>query len=114
MTSVLNTILIAATASAALLAAAPAAAGVAPTISLSCANGRTYALVPRAVTVTGDIVTARLYVGARRGVPVRLVPMGAGYRYAGRGVWLDGIRDEAVLNFGRGQTIACEISPPAG
>ncbi|MDQ2082929.1 hypothetical protein RA307_22315 [Xanthobacteraceae bacterium Astr-EGSB] len=110
----IRTVLIATTASAAMLAAAPAAASVAPSaVTLSCANGKSYSLVPRAVTVTGDIVTGRLYGDVRRGVPVRLVPMGAGYRYAGRGIWLDGVRNEAVLNFSTRQAITCEVEWPS-
>ena len=110
----IRAVLIATTASAATLAAAPAVAAVAPSaVTLSCANGKSYSLVPRAITVTGDIVTGRLYGGARRGVPVRLVPMGAGYRYAGRGIWLDGVGNEAVLNFSARQAIACEVDWPS-
>ncbi len=40
---------------------------------------------------------------------VRLVPMGVGYRYAGRGIWLDGFRDNALLNFGKHSQVACTI-----
>jgi hypothetical protein len=39
--------------------------------------------------------------------------MGAGYRYAGRGIWLDGVRNEAVLNFGARQAITCEVDWPS-
>jgi hypothetical protein len=88
------------------------AAGGRADMAVSCENGRTYPLVPAAVSDAGDIVTARLYTAPRRGVAVRLIPMGAGYRYAGRGIWLDGIRGQAVLNFGKSTAIACEISPP--
>jgi len=81
--------------------------------AISCENGRTYPLVPVAVSNAGDIVTARLYTAPHRAVAVRLIPMGSGYRYAGSGVWLDGIRGQAVLNFGKSTAIACEIAPPA-
>ncbi len=37
------------------------------------------------------------------------MPMGVGYRYAGRGVWLDGKRENALLNFGPHSQIACTI-----
>jgi hypothetical protein len=30
---------------------------------------------------------------------MRLMPLGIGYRYAGRGVWFDGVRQDATLNF---------------
>jgi hypothetical protein len=36
--------------------------------------------------------------------------MGVGYRYAGRGFWLDGYRDNAVLNFGKQSQVACTIT----
>jgi hypothetical protein len=78
----------------------------------SCENGRAYPLVPVAVSDAGDIVTARLYTAPHRAVAVRLIPMGSGYRYAGRGIWLDGIRNQAVLNFGKSTAISCEMTPP--
>jgi hypothetical protein len=37
--------------------------------------------------------------------------MGVGYRYAGKGVWLDGIREAAVLNFSNSHQIACTVLP---
>ena len=89
-----------------------AAAADSPTaITITCDNGRTYVLAPRAVSDAGDIVTARLYTAPRRAVAVRLIPMGSGYRYAGRGIWLDGIRGQAMLNFGKSATTACEVTP---
>jgi hypothetical protein len=42
---------------------------------------------------------------------VRLIPMGDGYRYAGRGVWLDGIRGDATLHFGQHRAVDCLVSP---
>jgi hypothetical protein len=77
---------------------------------LMCENGRQYALCPIAVSIAGDIVTASLSTGTHSS-HVRLVPMGVGYRYAGRGIWLDGFRDQALLNFGKHQQVACTISP---
>jgi hypothetical protein len=79
--------------------------------AISCDNGKTYSLVPSAVSDAGDIVTARLYTAPHRAVAVRLIPMGSGYRYAGRGIWLDGIRSQAILNFGKSTAIACELTP---
>ena len=93
-------------------ASLPAVAGpLAATTTISCENGRTYALVPTAISDAGDIVTARLYTTPRHGVAVRLIPMGEGYRYAGRGIWLDGIRGQAMLNFGKSVATACEVAP---
>ena len=76
----------------------------------SCENGRTYPIRARAVTVDGDLVTGYLYTGHHRGAHIRLVPMGAGYRYITRGVWLDGWRSDAVLNFGPHTALACTVT----
>jgi hypothetical protein len=35
--------------------------------------------------------------------------MGAGYRYAGAGVWFDGERGEAVLNWGTEHATPCTV-----
>jgi hypothetical protein len=35
--------------------------------------------------------------------------MGVGYRYAGPGIWLDGYRENALLNFGTHSQVACTI-----
>ena len=63
---------------------------------LSCENGRDYPLHP-------------LVTGHGRGVHMRLIPMGSGYRYAGRGVWFDGMRGQAVLNWGRPDEVPCRV-----
>jgi hypothetical protein len=77
---------------------------------LSCENGRQYPLHPLAVSREGDLVTGYLLVTGRgRGVHVRLIPMGSGYRYAGPGVWFDGMRQQAVLNWGRPDEIPCTV-----
>ena len=69
---------------------------------LSCENGRDYPLHPLAVSREYDLVTGYLLkTGHGRGVHMRLIPMGSGYRYAGPGVWFDGLRGDAVLNWGR-------------
>jgi hypothetical protein len=78
-------------------------------IVFTCENGRTYPLCPIAVSVAGEVVTASLYTGHRGATHVRMIPMGVGYRYAGRGVWLDGFRENALLNFGKNSQIACTI-----
>lgn len=79
-------------------------------VVLSCEDGRQYPLCPIAVSLSGDIVTANLHTG--RGVShVRLVPMGVGYRYAGRGIWVDGLRENAIINFGKHSSVACIVTP---
>ena len=74
-----------------------------------CENGQQYPLCPIAVSVAGEVVTASLFTG-RHAAHVRLIPMGVGYRYAGRGIWLDGFRQNALLNFGKHIQIACTIA----
>jgi len=83
--------------------------GTCTEIVFTCENGHQYPLCPRAVSVEGEVVTASLLTG-RRGIHVRHVPMGVGYRYAGRGVWLDGFRENALLNFGKRHQVACTIA----
>jgi hypothetical protein len=81
-------------------------------IVLSCENGREYPMCPIAVSLKGDIVTAKLHTGPNRPAYVRLVPMGVGYRYAGRNIWLDGLRENAILNFGKHSSVACIVTTP--
>jgi hypothetical protein len=81
-----------------------------PDFVASCENGRTYPIRARAVTVDGDLVTGYLYAGHHRGAHIRLVPMGAGYRYITRGVWLDGWRSDGELNFGPHKSLACTVT----
>jgi hypothetical protein len=81
-------------------------------IVLSCENGREYPICPIAVSLSGDIVTAKLHTGPNRPAYVRLVPMGVGYRYAGRNIWLDGLRENAILNFGKHNSVACTVTTP--
>src|SRR5258708_24529318 len=78
-------------------------------IVLVCENGQQYPLCPIAVSVAGEVVTASLFTG-RHAAHVRLIPMGVGYRYAGRGIWLDGFRENALLNFGKHAQVACSIA----
>jgi hypothetical protein len=92
-----------------LMTSGPSAIGNCSDIVFTCENGRQYPLCPIAVSVVGEVVTASLHTGHRGGTRVRLIPMGVGYRYAGRGVWLDGFRENALLNFGKHSQIACTI-----
>jgi hypothetical protein len=92
-----------------LMTSGPAAIGNCSEIIFTCENGRQYPLCPIAVTIAGEVVTASLHTGRHGGMHVRLIPMGVGYRYAGRGVWLDGFRENALLNFGNHAQVACTI-----
>jgi hypothetical protein len=89
---------------------AAAAHSLPPDYLLSCENGRSYPIHARAVTVDGDLVTGYLYTGHHHATHIRLVPMGAGYRYIARGVWLDGWREDAELNFGKHHELACTVT----
>lgn len=80
---------------------------------MACDNNRTYPLRVRAVSDIGEIVTGYLVV-SRQSVHVRLIPMGDGYRYAGRGIWFDGKRDVAILYFGENHTTNCTIVRDGG
>jgi hypothetical protein len=92
-----------------IMTSGPSAVGRCSEIVFTCENGRSYPLCPIAVSVVGEVVTASLYTGHRGATHVRMIPMGVGYRYAGRGVWLDGFRENALLNFGKHSQIACTI-----
>ncbi|HET9717720.1 MAG TPA: hypothetical protein VFP60_16190 [Pseudolabrys sp.] len=90
--------------------AAQANDGGAQRMWLSCENGRDYPLRPIAVSREYDLVTGyMLMTGHGRGVHMRLIPMGSGYRYAGPGVWFDGLRGNAVLNWGRADAVPCTV-----
>jgi hypothetical protein len=78
-------------------------------IVFTCENGRQYPLCPIAVSVFGEVVTASVYTEPYSPTHVRLIPMGVGYRYAGPGIWLDGYRENALLNFGKHGQVACTI-----
>lgn len=90
-------------------AASSAGAGEAGDFVLACENGRSYPLRATAVSVDGDLVAGYLMLGNRRGAHVRLVPMGAGYRYAGLGFWIDGRRQDAVLHLGKHKALNCTV-----
>jgi hypothetical protein len=38
------------------------------------------------------------------------MPLGFGYRYAATGLWLDGWRSDADLNFGKRRQVACTVA----
>lgn len=78
-------------------------------LALSCDNGRIYAFRARSVSDLGEIVTGHLSTSPRSAVHVRLIPMGDGYRYAGRGIWFDGKREVAVLYFGKTSAVNCTV-----
>jgi hypothetical protein len=82
---------------------------------LSCENGREYPIRPIGVSREYDLVTGyMLMTGHGRGVHMRLMPMGSGYRYAGPGVWFDGLRGQAVLNWGRPDEVPCTVMQEQG
>jgi len=80
-----------------------------PTIWLSCENRREYPIRPIAISEDGDLVTGYLGTGRGRGLHVRLIPMGGGYRYAGTGVWFDGWRESVYLYLRKYHPIACTV-----
>jgi hypothetical protein len=92
-----------------LMTSGPSAVGSCSEIVFTCEDGRQYPLCPIAVSIVGEVVTASLYIGRHGPMHVRMIPMGVGYRYAGRGIWLDGFRENALLNFGKHSQIACTI-----
>jgi hypothetical protein len=78
--------------------------------AVACENGVNYLLSSGPVVAPGDIVTARFYLTPHHAVRVRLIPMGVGYRYAGRGFWLDGVRSHALLYLSKYRPLACIVS----
>src|SRR6266568_9026544 len=88
---------VAAAADLGLMTSGPSAVGSCSEIVFTCENGRAYPLCPIAVTIAGEVVTASLYTSRHGAAHLRLVSMGVGYRYAGRGIWLDGFRENALL-----------------
>jgi len=79
-------------------------------LRLSCENGRNYVIRARGVSRVGELVTATMSPTRRSGIYMRLIPMSDGYRYAGRGIWLDGKRDQAELWLGKSHSVACTVS----
>ena len=88
------------------------AGGYCSNLRLACENGRSYPICPIAVSERGELVTAHLALGRGRGIHVRLVPMGVGYRYIGPGVWFDGLRGDAALFLDKNNPIACTVKSP--
>lgn len=81
-----------------------------PKMWLACENGLNYPIQPIAVSRENDLVTGyMLRTGTGHALHLRLMPMGTGYRYAGPGVWFDGLRGEAVLNWGRAHAVPCTV-----
>ncbi|QUS42350.1 hypothetical protein RPMA_10245 [Tardiphaga alba] len=78
-------------------------------VALSCENGRQYPVCPIAVSVAGEIVTARIQLAPQRSAYVRLVPMGVGYRYIGKGIWFDGLRENALLYLSKDSSVGCTV-----
>jgi hypothetical protein len=101
-------------ANAADLGLVPASAGSScQNLALVCENGRSYPICPIAISVAGELVTGRLMT-SHGGTHIRLIPMGNGYRYAGRGVWFDGKYAAASLYFGpNSPPVGCEVTGSA-
>lgn len=95
---------------AAMLGLATPAQAACSTFMLACEDGRSYPFCPLAVSPAGDVVTGLLQVRPRHSVHLRLIPMGAGYRYAGRGIWFDGQHEIAELNWGLRARTACTVT----
>jgi hypothetical protein len=76
-------------------------------ITLVCENARSYGLCPIGVTEVGELVTGTLTTPGP--TYVRLMPMGNGYRYAGRGIWFDGKGPAGRLFFGPNRSVACAV-----
>ena len=98
--------------SAGLLAASTApvrAGGYCSDMALTCENGQTYPFCPIAVSDEGEIVTARLVLRPGRGLHMRLMPLGIGYRYARRGVCFNGVRQNATLHFATHSAVQCSV-----
>ena len=73
-------------------------------------TGANIRIRPIAVSRENDLVTGyMLMTGHGHGVHMRLIPMGSGYRYAGPGVWFDGLRGNAVLNWGTPGEVPCKV-----
>ena len=78
------------------------------TVKLHCDNSRTYDLCPIGVTSAAELVTGTLTTPSPH--YVRAIPMGDGYRYAGKGIWFDGKRDAGRLYFGQNRSLACTVA----
>jgi len=78
--------------------------------ALACDNGRDYVFRPQAVSYDTEIVTGHLQLRRRTGPKLRLIPTGTGFRYAGRGIWIDGRRDLATIHFGKSNYVSCIVA----
>jgi hypothetical protein len=95
----------------AVLTSPPAVAGTyRPNFVATCENGHSYPIRAKAISDEGELVTGELLTGRRGATYIRLVPVGFGYRYAARGLWLDGWRSDADLNFGKHRSIVCTVA----
>jgi hypothetical protein len=75
-------------------------------ITLVCENAHSYGICPIGVTDAGELVT-----GTSPGLMhMRLIPMGIGYRYAGKGIWFDGKGTAGRLFFGSQRSVACQVT----
>jgi hypothetical protein len=92
------------------VSASASSGGYCTELQLHCENGHTYPVCPIAVSDAGELVTGRLVLSPRHGVHVRLVPMGQGYRYIGRGIYFEGVRADAMLYFGNKDPLACTVT----
>jgi hypothetical protein len=81
------------------------------TFVATCENGHSYPVRPRSVSDHGELVTGDLLTGSHGAAYVRLMPVGFGYRYAAKGLWLDGWRSDAYLHFGKHRSVTCTIDP---
>jgi hypothetical protein len=77
----------------------------------TCENGHRYPIRAKAISDSGELVTGDLLIGPRHTTAIRLIPMGVGYRYAAKGLWLDGWRSDAELYFGKYRSVACTVVP---
>jgi hypothetical protein len=102
---------IAASALALLVSSQASAGALQPDFVATCDNGRSYPVRARAVSDHGELVTGSLLIGGHSAAYIRLMPVGFGYRYAAKGLWLEGWRSDADLHFGKHRTIACTVDP---
>jgi hypothetical protein len=78
-------------------------------IVFTCENGRQYPLCPIAVSVFGESGNSIIVHSSIQSDSCSADTNGVGYRYAGPGIWLDGYRENALLNFGTHSQVACTI-----
>ena len=54
-------------------------------------------------------MTGLLATSPHSAVKMRLMPLGAGYRYAGRGIWFDGFQNAAQLFLRKNAVTSCTV-----